>query len=135
VNTSRCIAGVFFLAIFAGPVCGQDIQRADNLGDEFQKQMPYSKEKPQSGETPGQPQPEHYVAPPERERPDAAQPPGNGYPLCYNPYYGRYEPCYPEGSEQWRHFYSSPHFQLWWDKWRSCPSGHHFRIGKGCFRN
>lgn len=131
----RCFFTAFFLAVSACAVYGQDINRADKLGEEFQRQMPYSKERPQSGETPGQPQPKDYIAPAERERPDATQSQVYEQPICYNPYYGNYEPCYPRDSEQWRFFYSSPHFQLWWDKWRSCPSGYHFRNGKGCFRN
>lgn len=129
------LSTTFFLAVSVWAVYGQDIHKEDKLGEEFQRQMPYSKERPQSGETPGQPQPKDYIAPTEKEKTDTTQSQMHERPVCYNPYYGKYEPCYPRDSEQWRFFYSLPHFQLWWDKWQNCPPGYHFRTGKGCFSN
>lgn len=135
MKTSHCIVVIFFLAVVVLPVYGQDIQKADQLGEEFQRQMPYSKPKIDSGETPGQPQPEDYTAPPEREKSETAgQPQGYDAPLCYNPHYGNYERCYPQDSDDWRSNYDSPHFQFWWQQWRNCPPGYHFRPGWGCMR-
>lgn len=134
------ISGIIFSAlvfIFLLPFPGYtgDIQRADELGEDFQRQMPYSKERPQSGETPGQAQPKDYIAPPEREKTEPTpRPQGYDYPLCFNPYTRAYENCYPEDSEHWRLRYSSPDFRFWWEHGRACPPGYYFRPGRGCYR-
>lgn len=130
-----CLALVSLCFLFSGSVYSQDLRRAEELGNDFQQQMPYSTERPGSGETPGQAQPGDYVAPPEREQGEpAAQPRGGDYPVCYNPYTRAYEPCYPQDSEYWRMRYNSPDFRIWWEQGRSCPSGYYFRPGRGCYR-
>lgn len=124
------VASLLFCPAYAGTGKG-----ASELGDDFQRQMPYSKERPQSGETPGQAQPEDYTAPPERERNEApSEPQGRDFPLCYNPYTGGYENCHPEGSEYWRLRYDSPDFRFWWEHGRTCPPGYYFKPGRGCYR-
>ena len=129
------VAAIVFVILLSCPGYSGNIERANELGEDFQRQMPYSKEKPQSGETPGQAQPGDYVAPPEREKNEpAAQPRGGDYPVCYNPYTRAYENCNPEDSENWRLRYSSPDFRLWWEQGRSCPPGYYFRPGRGCYR-
>ena len=129
------VTTVICICLLSYPAFPGSVSRANELGDDFQRQMPYSKEKPQSGETPGQAQPEDYTAPPERERTEApSQPQGYDNPLCYNPYTRGYENCYPEGSEYWRQRYDSPDFRLWWEHGRTCPSGYYFNPGRGCYR-
>lgn len=129
------VAAIVSVILLSCPGYPGDIQRADELGNDFQRQMPGFREKPQSGETPGQAQPGDYVAPPEREKNEPASQPRSGdYPLCYNPYTRAYETCYPEGSENWRLRYGSPDFRLWWESGRSCPPGYYFRPGRGCYR-
>ena len=71
-----------------------DIEKANQLGEEFQRQMPWSRESPQSGEYYGSPQPKSYFSTPERELPES-EPPMAQYPFCYNPYTRIYEYCYP----------------------------------------
>lgn len=106
---------------------------ASELGEDFQKQMPYSKEKPQSGE--GQPQPRDYTAPPEREKPEARTPAqAPDYPLCYDPYTRTYEYCHPEDSDSFRMRLRSPDFRFWWESGRTCPPGYYFRPGWGCYQ-
>ena len=125
---------VLCICLISCPVFAWSISRANELGDDFQRQMPYSREGPQSGETPGQMQPGDYTSPPERERPEAtSQPQGGDYPLCFNPYTRGYENCYPEGSEYWRLRYNSPEFRYWWEHGRTCPQGYYFKPGRGCF--
>ncbi len=129
------IAAAVFVFLLPCPGYPGDIERANELGEDFQRQMPYSKERPQTGETPGQVQPGDYVAPPERERNEPPpQPRAGDSPVCYNPYTRAYETCYPQDSEYWRLRYSSPEFRLWWDQGRSCPSGYYFKHGRGCYR-
>ncbi len=129
------VAAVVFVFLFSCPGYPGNIERANEMGEDFQRQMPYSKERPQTGETPGQAQPGDYVAPPEREKSEPpSQPQAGDYPLCYNPYTRTYENCYPQDSESWRLRYNSPDFRLWWDHGRSCPSGYYFRSGRGCYR-
>ncbi len=125
---------VLYICLLSDPGSAGSISGAANLGDDFQRQMPYSKEGPQSGETPGQIQPGDYTAPPERERTDLpAQPRVSDSPLCFNPYTGGYETCYAEGSEYWRERYNSPDYRYWWEQGRTCPPGYYFRPGRGCF--
>jgi hypothetical protein len=134
-TTGIIFAFIVFLFALCHPVYAGDLERANELGEDFQRQMPYSRERPQTGETPGQTQPRDYVAPPERERSEPAPQPGGGdYPVCYNPYTRVYENCYPQDSEYWRLRYNSPDFRFWWEQGRSCPSGYYFRQGRGCYR-
>lgn len=107
-----------------------DIERADRLGEEFQKQMPWSKEKPQSGEFYGTPQPKDYLSPPEKE--ETQSEPDAQYPYCYDPYTGYYEYCYRGydplyGDDYWR-------LRFRWDHGKRCPPGFHFKPGWGCYR-
>mgnify|MGYP006268487043 FL=1 len=126
---------IALLSVFANPGYPGNNERANELGNDFQNQMPWSKEKPQSGETPGQAQPRDYVAPPEREMTETTtRPQGEMYPLCFNPYTRAYETCYPEGSENWRTWYNSPDFRFWWEQGRACPRGYYFRPGRGCYQ-
>jgi hypothetical protein len=128
-------AAMTFLSLLTCPGYPGSLEKADELGDDFQRQMPWSREKPQSGETPGQAQPRDYVAPPEREKTETTtRPQGETFPLCFNPYTRGYETCYPEDSEHWRTWYNSPDFRLWWEQGRSCPRGYYFRPGRGCYR-
>ncbi len=127
---------VFLIGLFSSSVCASQTSRADELGDDFQGQMPGYKEKPRSGETPGQAQPQEYTAPPDREKPDSQAPPqGSDYPLCYNPYTRDYEYCHPEDVDSFRLRLRSPDFRFWWEHGRSCPSGYYFRSGWGCYRH
>lgn len=124
-----------FLAIFSWPAYCQDVRKADQLGEEFQKQMPYSKEKPQSGETPGQSQPKEYITPPESHKLRASPEPKNyEYPFCYNPYTRLYEYCYQDDYDTFRLRYRSPELLFWWEHGRRCPPGYYFKPGWGCYR-
>ncbi|MCL5023432.1 MAG: hypothetical protein M1497_08730 [Nitrospirae bacterium] len=139
-DTLKVFMAAICLFLFSGGKClsatSGEIDKADRLGEEFQRQMPYSKERPETGETPGQTQPGDYTAPSEREGTLApAQPGGYDEPLCYDPYTGTYEYCYPEDSDYFRSRFQSPGFPFWWERGRSCPPGYHFEPGRGCYRH
>ncbi len=129
------LTAVTCVCLLSCPAFAGGIYRADELGDDFQGQMPYSKDRPQTGETPGQMQPGDYTSPPGEGTGALPQPQGGDYPLCYNPYSRGYENCYPQGSEYWRQRYDSPDFRLWWDHGRTCPPGYYFKPGWGCYRH
>jgi hypothetical protein len=132
------ISGIAFAAgivayLLSCPAYAQSGKGANELGDDFQRQMPYSKENPQSGE--GQTQPQDYTAPPDREKPEPqTTPQGTDYPLCYNPYTRVYEYCHPEDTDSFRLRLRSPDFRFWWEHGRSCPPGYYFKPGWGCYR-
>lgn len=126
-----------------GKTSGDDLEKVDRLGEEFQRQMPWSKEVPQSGAYEGTPQPEGYLSAPGREaketEPSAAQ-----YPYCYNPYTRRYEYC-PGGRYPYHHpyyYYENyfylrigwPKFYFYWEGGESCPPDYYHRQGWGCYR-
>lgn len=75
-------------------ISAENIKKAEQLGEEFQRQMPWSRKSPQSGAYYGMPQPESYFSTPERELPDFKEPYVIQYPYCYNPYTRQYEYCY-----------------------------------------
>ncbi len=116
-----------------------DAEKADKLGEEFQKQAPWFREKPQGDEGKGEPQPELYIHTPEGKEekqdkypycryPDCPE----QYPLCYNPDLEVYEYCYPADSSDFRLRFHSPKFRLWWEHERVCPPGYFFTPGSGC---
>jgi hypothetical protein len=123
------------ICLFSYPAYPEDASRANELGEDFQRQIPGYKEKPQGGETPGQTQPQDYTAPPDREKPEPqTTPQGTDYPLCYNPYTRVYEYCHPEDTDSFRLRLRSPDFRFWWERGRSCPPGYYFKPGWGCYR-
>jgi hypothetical protein len=118
------------------PLNNKDIKKADRLGEDFQQQGPWSRQEPLGGGFYGIPQPEEYQATPESQIPNDE--PGSGitqYPLCYNPYSGSYEYCYPRESFYFRSRFSSPDFRIWWKRGRACPPGYYFVPKQGCYRN
>lgn len=106
-----------------------NIEKVDRLGEEFQGQMPGTKERPEKESGFDTPQPQEYVAP------SAVVPTGQNQagPVCYNPYTQMYERCYLPDSEDFRGWYRSPKFRTWWERGRSCPSGYYFVPGSGCY--
>lgn len=113
-----------------------DIEEANRLGEEFQRLGPWTRKKPQGDGFYGIPQPQEYLATPQSQLPQDESGSDSGqYPLCYNPYAGSYEYCYPRDSSYFRSRFSSPGFRSWWRQGGNCPSGHHFRQGEGCYRN
>ena len=108
-----------------------DIEKADRLGDEFQQQMPWSKEKIPSGE----PLTRDLPQPPESQKSkDESEPQWRQYPLCYNPYTLRYEYCYRGDEDYFMIRFRSPAFRFWWEHGRVCPPGYYFKGGWGCYR-
>ncbi len=109
----------------------KDIEKADKLGEEFQKQMPWSKERTPGGE----PLTRELPQPPESQKQkDESESQFTRYPLCYNYYTRRYEYCYPRDSDYFMLRFQSPKFRFWWEHGRSCPPGYHFVPGEGCLR-
>ena len=112
-----------------------NIDKADNLGDEFQKQGPWSRQAPAGDGSTATPQPEEYLATPKSQIPGSESEGGSvQYPLCYNPYKQVYESCAPMDSSDFQLRLRSPAFRLWWKKGRTCPSGYYFVPEKGCYR-
>lgn len=114
---------------------------SEKLGDEFQKQAPWFREKQQSGESRGEPQPELYLKTPEEKKEKEDKYPYCYYPycqeqytLCYNSDTGRYEYCYPSDSYYFKLRFQSPKFRLWWEQERMCPPGYFFKPSSGCVR-
>ncbi len=111
------------------------IEKADKLGEEFQREGPWSRQAPQGGFY-DVPQPRDYLATPGSQfPPDDAGSDMTQYPLCYNPYAGYYEYCYPRESSYFRSRLRTPGFRSWWRRGRSCPPGYHFIPEEGCYRN
>ncbi len=133
-NRAISVVAGLLVVFLSCPVFAQNLRRADELGEDFQRQMPYSKDKTQSSETPVQAQPREYTAPAGGEQPSATGIQGNEYPLCYNPLSGVYEYCDPGDSEYFRQRFQSPDFRYWWERGRACPPGYYFRQGWGCYR-
>jgi len=111
-----------------------DAEKAGQLGEDFQKQTPWGKDAPDTGEFRGTPQPKEYRSSPEDEQPRDEGQKVREYPLCYNPYTGGYEYCYPSDSYYFRMRFRSPEFRFWWEHGRTCPPGYYFRPGWGCYR-
>jgi hypothetical protein len=112
-----------------------DVEKADQLGDEFQRQMPWYARTPQSGAFFGIPQPKEYLSAPESEiPPESSEYLSRQYPLCYDPYTGSYEYCKPRNSYYFRVKLRSPQFRFWWSKGRFCPYGYFFIPDRGCYR-
>lgn len=117
-------------------------EKADKLGEEFQKQSPWFREKPKSGESTGVPQPEQYLRCTEDKKEEETQSnPYCYYPYCEEQYPLRYDPdtkpyeyCYPVDSFSYKFRFRSPKFRLWWDQERACPPGYFFRPNFGCTR-
>lgn len=110
----------------------KDIEKADKLGEEFQRQMPWSKERAPAGE----PLTRDVPQSPESQKPkDEPESQWKQYPLCYNPHTHRYEYCYPGDPDYFMLRFRSPKFRFWWDYGRSCPPGYYFAPGQGCFRD
>ena len=116
-------------------------EKTDKLGEDFQRQLPWFREKPESGESKGTPQPELYQRTPEGDKNGEKQKypycrypdcPGQ-YTLCYNPDLDLYEYCYPADSFDFRMRFRSPKFRLWWEQERVCPPGYFFKSGTGCY--
>lgn len=113
-----------------------NIEKADRLGEDFQNQGPWSRQRSPDDNFYAIPQPREYQATPGSQIPevepkyDITQ-----YPLCYNPYAGAYEYCYRGGSSFYRSGFRSPSFGLKWRRGRSCPPGYYFVPEKGCYRN
>jgi len=118
-----------------------DTDKADKLGEDFQKQSPWFREKPKSDENTGTPQPEQYLRNPEGEKKEETQKyPYCRYPdcpeqyaLCYNPDLDTYEYCYPADSDHFRLRFRSPKFRDWWERERACPAGYSFTPDGGCY--
>lgn len=104
----------------------KDIEKADKLGEEFQKEMPWAKER--------QPQKELLtpVPPPPA---DTTESKTVQNPMCYNPYTGAFESCNPDDYEHFRLRWQSQKFRFWWEHGRACPAGYHFNPGWGCYRD
>ena len=113
-----------------------DIEKADRLGDEFQQQMPWSKEKIPSGE----PLTRDLPQPPESQRSkDESEPQWRQYPLCYNPYTLRYEYCYLSHDnlnyyDYYKYRTHRPGFYLYWGHGGKCPPGYYFSPERGCYQ-
>ncbi|MEF9476076.1 MAG: hypothetical protein L0958_05240 [Candidatus Mariimomonas ferrooxydans] len=113
----------------------KDIEKAEELGEEFQMQMPWSREKSQSGSHYDISQPEAYRATPEKELPASEE--KTLYPYCYNPYTYRYELCY------YRYYYDDyyrlrlhlPKFNFSLEHERGCQDGFYFKTGWGCYKD
>jgi len=116
-------------------VTDKDIEKADRLGEEFQKQGPWSRQEPQDGLFYGIPQQGKYLTTPESELQDGSGSVLTQYPLCYSPYTGSYEYCYPRGSSYFKSRFRSPAFRSWWRRGRVCPPGYYFMPDEGCYRN
>ncbi len=133
-----------------GSPFSEDIGKADQIGEEFQRQAPWSETAPGSGAYHAPPQPEEYLSPPEPEEPE---PPAAPRPYCYNPYTGLYEYCYPGGylhgyfhpryryeylhsdeDTRYRFELDLPGFYLYWEKGGRCPPGYRFIPEWGCYR-
>ncbi len=133
------IISVFFSLVIMPSFAASD--DSEKLGDEFQKQAPWFREKQQSGESRGEPQPELYLKTPEEKKEKEDKYPYCYYPycrgqytLCYNPDTGRYEYCYPSDSYYFKLRFQSPKFRLWWEQERMCPQGYFFKPSSGCVR-
>jgi hypothetical protein len=112
-----------------------NIERANKLGEEFQKQGPWSRKSPQDQDFYGIPQPEDYLATPESQLPKSESDMSSvPYPLCYNPYTRVYEYCYSGDSSYFQSRFSSPEFRFWWKRGRTCPPGYYFVPKEGCYR-
>lgn len=110
------------------------IETADKLGEDFQKQGPWSrKESPGDGFY-GIPQPGEYQTPGSQVPEEESEYNINQYPLCYNPYERLYEYCYPKGSSYYRSRFRSPDFWSWWRRGRVCPPGYYFVPEEGCYK-
>lgn len=113
-----------------------NIEKADQLGEEFQKQGPWTRQAPQDGGFYGMPQPKDYLAPPESQLPQYESENSTvQYPLCYNPYNRAYEYCYSGDSSYFQLRFRSPDFRFWWRRGRTCPPGYHFVPEEGCYRH
>jgi len=111
-------------------LAASDAEEADKLGEEFQKEAPWFREKPESGESKGDPQPDLYQrsSEPYCRYPDCPE----QYPLCYNPDLEVYEYCYPADTSDFRLRFHSPKLRLWWESERVCPPGYFFKPNSGC---
>jgi hypothetical protein len=113
----------------------ENLERVNNLGEEFQRQGPWSRKSPQDGGFYDIPQPDSYLATPEsqlpKSEPEVSAVP---YPLCYNPYIRVYEYCYSGDSSYFQSRFSSPQFRFWWKRGRTCPPGYYFVPEEGCYR-
>jgi hypothetical protein len=133
------LMGILSSPSYAGagePLAGdKNIEKADRLGEKFQRQGPWSRKEPQDGLFYGIPQPGEYLATPESQLPKDDSGVGiTQYPLCYNPYTGSYEYCYPRGSSNFRARFRSADFRSWWRRGGACPPGYYFMPGEGCYR-
>lgn len=112
-----------------------DIEKADRLGEGFQKQGPWSRQESRGNGFSVIPQPEEYrTASDSQAQKDESEYGMNQYPLCYNPYAGLYEYCYPRESSLYRSRFRSSEFRSWWRKGRICPPGYYFVPDEGCYR-
>lgn len=116
-------------------------KEAGRFADDFQRQMPWSRQIPQSGAINGMLQPENYISPSESMQPKSEQLRYavpyyyyQQYPLCYNPYLFRYEYCGGNDSYEFRVRFRSKDFIFWWENKRECPPGHRFVHNRGCYR-
>jgi len=115
-------------------------EKADKLSEDFQKQSPWFREKSESGESKGTPQPDLYLRTPEGQKEETQEYPYCRYPycpeqsaLCYNPDLDIYENCYPADSSHFKIRFRSPKFRLWWERERTCPPGYFFTPDGGCY--
>lgn len=103
----------------------KDIEKADKLGEEFQKDMPWAKDR----------QPQKEPLTPAPQTPSAATEQKTlQYPMCYNPYTGGFESCNPDDYEHFNLRWQSQKFRFWWEHGRACTKGYHFKPGWGCYR-
>jgi hypothetical protein len=110
-------------------------ERVEQLGEEFQRLMPWSRRTPQSDTYYDTPQPKEYFSTPEIELPQKdADYQYMRYPLCYNPYNRLYEYCYSRDSNYFKLRFRSPEFRFWWKSGRGCPAGFYFVPGSGCYK-
>lgn len=114
----------------------RDIEKADRLGEDFQRKGPWTRPESSGDGFYGIPQPEEYLASPESKLPKEDRGAAlTHYPLCYSPYTGYYEYCYPRESSYFKSRFRSPAFRSWWRSGRACPPGYYFVPEEGCYRN
>ncbi len=130
-----------YIGVLSSFAASDNAEKVDKLGEDFQKQSPWFRDKPESGESKGIPQPELYQRTPEGNKGEETQKypycrypdcPGQ-YALCYNPDADLYEYCYPADSFDFRMRFHSPKFRLWWEQERVCPPRYFFKHGTGCY--
>ncbi|MBI5674306.1 MAG: hypothetical protein HZC48_00560 [Nitrospirae bacterium] len=137
---SLAILAFSFLPLFSvySETISKDIEEAERLGEEFQGQMPWSKDIPESGAYDGMTQPEGYLSGPRQKMYEEDRAKIREYEYCYNPVTFRYEYCYsayPNFYDYYKYRLYLPGFYLYWRHGEKCPPGHHYSTERGCLGN